>query len=154
LICNYCNYYLGKKICWTFADWYSKIKDNFEAKFWIPENPGEKVDPLEHLINRRGIYKDSVGASAPYCDYQFRPNFLVAMTVAPELFNVKNAQIALERCQSILLSELGIRTLDPSDWNYNGNYDNSNDSSDRKLAHGFNYHNGPVSWNHILNSIT
>jgi len=67
------------------------------------------------------------------------------MTVAPDLFTAKNSLVALEMCRSILISELGIRTLDPSDWNYNGNYDNSNDSSDRKLAHGFNYHNGPVS---------
>jgi glycogen debranching enzyme len=66
------------------------------------------------------------------------------MAVAPDLFDDKHALVALDRCRSILLSELGIRTLDPSDWNYNGNYDNSNDTSDRKLAHGFNYHNGPV----------
>ena len=65
------------------------------------------------------------------------------MAVAPELFNPNNALLCLEQAEKYLLVKggMGVRTLDAIDSNYRGDYENSNDSNDYNIAHGFNYHN-------------
>jgi hypothetical protein len=38
---------------------------------------------------------------------------------------------------------LGVKTLDSKDPEYNGYYNNDDNSTNKSVAHGFNYHNGP-----------
>lgn len=127
----------GAGLTWKWDQWADLIQQNFEKFFW--------VDPAstDNLVNRREIYKDSYNATHRWQDFQFRPNFLIAMVVAPELFSPSRALRALELTEEILLGPLGMKTLDPSDWNYRGDYFNDNDSCDASTAHGFNYHQGP-----------
>ena len=47
-----------------------------------------KEGTLSHFINKTGIYKDSVGASHGYPDYQLRPNFTIAMAVVSLTFRL------------------------------------------------------------------
>ena len=67
----------------SYKEWGMKIAGAFEDNFWIPDDPKPKQQQTEEakLIHRRGIYKDTVGASHRFADYQFRPNLCVAMTV-------------------------------------------------------------------------
>ncbi|CAF4410675.1 unnamed protein product, partial [Rotaria socialis] len=119
------------------TDWLNRIDENFEKEFWIDESNSSQ------FVNRKQIYKDTINSTLQWTDYQLRPNFLIAAVIAPEMFNKTNIWLALKQVETILLGKYGIKTLDPSDYNYVGDYVNDDDSHDYKRAHGFNYHNGP-----------
>jgi len=130
-----------------FTEWATKIQNNFEKHYWIPEDTAEfkdyKLNP--EAVRRRGIYKDTIGSVGERQDYYFRPNGCVAMHVAPTLFKKENAVKYLENVEAFLIEEhsLGLKTLDPEADHYIPWYDNANDSHDSKVAQGFSYHNGP-----------
>lgn len=127
----------GTKTVWTYKEWADKIAANFEKEFYVDESSDSKY------VNKKGIYKDTLGSEIPWTDYQLRCNFPIALVAAPELCDHKHAWRALENAKKYLLGPLGMKTLDREDWAYRGNYDNSIDSDDKTVAHGANYHNGP-----------
>ncbi|GAW10005.1 glycoside hydrolase family 13 protein [Lentinula edodes] len=137
----------GKERLVTYKEWADLIQASFEQCYYVPLDAAEdtKYNLDSKLVNRRGIYKDVYGSGEgrEWSDYQFRPNFPIAMTVAPELFDSKHGLHALQLADKVLRSPLGMKTLDPSDMQYRPIYDNSNDSTDAAIAKGLNYHNGP-----------
>lgn len=64
----------GENTEWTFAEWTDRIKTNFEKEFFVTPEMGP-------LVNKRGIYKDSVNATQNWADFQLRCNFPIAMVV-------------------------------------------------------------------------
>lgn len=127
----------------SYSQWNEQIQSSFQSHFWVSGDPHDPNEKHPELVHKRGIYKDSHGASSPWCDYQLRPNFTIAMVVAPELFPVEQAWTALDMAEKKLLGPLGMKTLDPDDMVYCGVYDNSLDNDNYNLAKGFNYHQGP-----------
>ncbi|XP_075038622.1 glycogen debranching enzyme isoform X1 [Mixophyes fleayi] len=133
----------GKEVLLTYSEWSRCIQDHFERYFYVSEDPSDPNEQRPDLVHKRSIYKDSYGASSPWCDYQLRPNFTIAMVVAPELFTPERAWKALDIAEEKLMGPLGMKTLDPDDMVYCGIYDNALDNDNYNLAKGFNYHQGP-----------
>lgn len=132
----------GKKTTVTYKQWSDLLQKSFEKSYYVPADPTQdsKYDVNPAMVNRRGIYKDVYGTpkDREWSDYQLRCNFPLAMIVAPELFNPEHAMGALKIAEASIKGPLGMKTLDPMDSQYRGNYDNSNDSSDRSVAKGWN----------------
>lgn len=129
----------------SFQQWADIIQQNFERCYYVPLSPSEDkdYDVNPKVVNRRGIYKDLYRSGKEYEDYQLRPNFPIAMTAAPDLFDPKHAMHALCVADAVLRGPTGMATLDPSDLNYRPYYRNSEDSTDFATSKGRNYHQGP-----------
>ena len=128
----------------SYAEWAARLRASFERRFYVPLRPADDAafgvnSALAHV---RGIYRDTAGASAEWRDYQLRPNFAVAMAVAPELFDARRASHALGVYEQRLVGRLGVKTLDAADWAFRGDYDASA-GGDKSVAGGWNYHQGP-----------
>ena len=127
----------------TLANWADRIQDNFEKYFWIGNKAGAEVEPKPEYVNNIEMYKDSVGSGHGWTDYQLRPNYVVCLAVATDMCDPDHAWSALTTVVTRLLGPLGLATLDPGDWAYRGDYDNGDQSDDKTVAHGANYHQGP-----------
>lgn len=92
---SYC--FSGKVVTVSYDEWNRKIQNNFEKLFHVSEDPSDPNEKHPNLVHKRGIYKDSYGASSPWCDYQLRPNFTIAMVVVSDvlLSNFKNVAMPI-----------------------------------------------------------
>ena len=121
-----------------YSEWAQKIKNNFEKYFFIERR--------NNNTPHDNTYKDYISDdNDARHESQLRPNIFITLAVSPELFDKNHAIKFMKLAEQFLVVKdcIGIRTLDYSDKNYNGNYEVHNDSDNYHLAHGLNYHNGP-----------
>lgn len=71
----------GQLVFVSYSQWDQQLQQSFEAAFWVSGDPHDPDEKRPDLVHKRGIYKDTYGASSPWCDYQLRPNFTIAMVV-------------------------------------------------------------------------
>jgi glycogen debranching enzyme len=79
----------------------------------------------------------------PPVDASIRPNALVALDFDPDLFERWQAAAILDRVRERLVTVRGIRSLDPDDPGYRGEYEGT--FQERRLA----YYQG-LAWTHLL----
>lgn len=73
--------------------------------FYIPHDKQQAHYTIKpHMVRIRGMYKDVVFSPIESEEYRLRPNVLVAMSLAPELFTKENARSYLSLVKHHLLS--------------------------------------------------
>lgn len=72
----------------SYKEWDQLVGKNFEEYFYVPTDSSmdQKYHVKTEWVNRRGIYRDTVGSTQGWADYQLRPNAPVAMAVVRLIF--------------------------------------------------------------------
>ena len=112
-----------------------RARTSFKHRFWC-EKTRYPYDCLRTLEGPEGKADEIADAS-------IRPNALVALDVDPDSFERWQAVAILERVRKRLLTVRGVRSLDPNEPGYRGEYEGS--LEERRLA----YHQG-LGWTHLL----
>lgn len=108
------------------------VKAAFGDSFWCHETKY----PFDCMSEHRE-------SSEAWADPSIRPNALIALSVAPELFEPWQASEILARVEERLLTELGIRSLEPAHPDYVGQV------GDTIEEHQASSHQG-AAWTHLL----
>jgi glycogen debranching enzyme len=104
------------------------VQRAFRSRFWSQES-SYSYDCIDELTGK--------------ADDAIRPNALLALSLAPDLFETWQARAILQRVKDKLLTPLGVRSLDPDHPDYIGYYEGGMES--RQAA----YHQGVV-WVFLL----
>ncbi len=112
--------------------------DSFERFFWCDdtEYPFDCLGFLQNELTTGSGRYSAISAA-------IRPNALIALALCPRLFNSAQADEILARVEEVLLTEKGLRTLEPQDPQYIGNAGGT--IEERRAAS----HQGSV-WPHLL----
>ena len=136
---------------YPYSQWILLIKDSFEDEFYVKKYNIEIDNSYNNEWNQNpikgNIYKDYKNKNdVNIYEFQLRPNFLIALYISPELFTYDNIINAINNVELYLLRNdtnvIGLKTLDKTDKEYNGLYNNKKETNNFLTSGGFNIHNG------------
>lgn len=104
----------------------------FMSRFWCYETN----HPFDCLSEQRG-------SADAWADPSIRPNALIALAVAPELFDAGQTREIVARVEELLLTDYGVRTLEPNHPAYTGR---AGETFEERQGCS---HQGPA-WTHLL----
>ncbi len=104
----------------------------FQQTFWCHETS----HPFDCVSEERG-------SASAWADPSVRPNALMALAIVPELFDDVQAREIVARAEELLLTDFGLRTLEPAHPSYTGR---AGETFEERQACS---HQGPV-WTHLL----
>ncbi|EZG43752.1 putative glycogen debranching enzyme [Gregarina niphandrodes] len=127
-----------------YNEWKDQIRNNF-AKCYVVTTEDAVRFPG---IAVEGALKDVYGGEQADEDFFLRCNYSVGLALCPrtEILPPGVAKKALEVALERLVDEpdqVGMKTLNKDNYRFRANYDNANDTDDKNVAHGWNYHQGP-----------
>ena len=140
---------LSNGMNYPYSQWKLLIKDSFEDEFFVKQYNIDISNNYNDWNNNQmkgNIYKDYKNKSnVNIYEFQLRPNFLIALYLSPELFTLRNIINSLNNAELFLLRNennvIGLKTLDKTDKEYYGLYDNK-ETNDFFTSCGFNLNNG------------
>ena len=143
-----------------YSSWLDLLQSHFFPAYYIPTLEEEAHASTSFSIHsdyvfNRGIFKDVLGSTLIYPDYQYRcnqvfffknPIFIlqvVAISIAPFLFPKSYTTKVLQKIIQDLYgpSQLGLKTLSQNDMAYRPRYINQDNIGDASVNNGQNYHN-------------
>jgi glycogen debranching enzyme len=131
-LCRLADAYGQPKLARLAEEHAARALHAFRERFWC-----DKTDYPYDVVSEASDDADAWG------DESIRPNALIALAVAPELFADWQAETIVQRVRSELLTPRGIRSLSPSDGRYIGQF--AGPPEEREVA----YHRG-TAWTHLL----
>lgn len=97
----------------SYSEWNQQLQRCFEAEFWVSGDPNDPNEKRPDLVHKKGIYKDSHGASSPWCDYQLRPNFTIAMVVVGSAVRTPQPQAVTSAGNQLLALSSRLQSCSP-----------------------------------------
>jgi predicted glycogen debranching enzyme len=125
VVAAWANYYGAETLIRLAEECSQALLGGFSSRFWCNETDY----PFDCVSIERGTAES-------WADAAVRPNALIALALAPSLFEPWQADAVLAKVSVELLTARGVRTLAPDERAFSGHYEGSADERERAMHQG------------------